>query len=214
MQVEGGNRAAGSLPVAVRARNEHDGTVIALDEAGGDDPDHAFVPIRPRNGIRAAGSFRRRPLLDLGHRLAEDASLDGLALPVQLLERVGQPPRICFVLCEQELECLVRMPEASGGIQAWSVTEPDGPGVDRSWIDAGALHECAKAGFRSAREGAKPGNGERPILVYERDYVGDGRQCDEVEVPPRYVGVDPEEGLPHLVDHPGSAEFGERIRGV
>ena len=213
VQVERGDRAAGSLPVAVRARDEDDRAVVALDEPRGDDADHALVPVGPGHGVGAASALLGRPRLDLGHGLAEDAALDGLALAVQLLERVGEPARLGLVLGEQQLERLARVPETAGRVQARREAEADGPGVDRGRIDAGALHERAQTGLRRARERAQPGDGERAVLVDERDDVGDRRERDEVEVPPRNLRVDAEEGLSELVDDSGAAELGKRVLG-
>ena len=58
----------------------------ALREAGGDDADHALVPVLARHDVGAAAALGLRPFLDLGDRLADDAALHRLALPVQLLE--------------------------------------------------------------------------------------------------------------------------------
>ena len=118
VQVERGDRAAGALPVAVRARDEHDRAVVALDEPRGDDADHALVPVGAGDGVGAAGALLGRPRLDLGHGLAEDPALDRLALAVQLLERVGEPARLGLVLGEEQLERLARVPEAAGRVQA------------------------------------------------------------------------------------------------
>ena len=86
VQVEGRDRPSRSLPVALRAGDEHDGTVVTLDESRGDDPDHAFVPVGSGHGIAASCALLGRPVLDLGHGLAEDSTLDRLAFAVQLLE--------------------------------------------------------------------------------------------------------------------------------
>ena len=193
--------------------DEDDGAVVALDEARGDDADHALVPVGAGDGVRAAGALLGRPRLDLGDRLAEDAALDGLALAVQLLERVGEPARLVLVLGEEQLERLARVPEPAGRVEARREPEADGPGVDRGRIDAGALHERAQTGLRRARERAQPGDGERAVLVDERDDVGDRRERDEVEMAPRNLGVDAEQRLAELVDDAGAAELGERVVG-
>src|SRR6185312_13454491 len=213
VQVERGDRAAGPLPVAVRARDEDDGAVIALDEPRGDDADHALVPVGPGYGVGPAGALLGRPRLDLGHGLAEDPAFDGLALAVQLFERVGKPARFGLVLGEEQLEGLARVPEAPGRVQARREAEADGPGVDRGRIDTGALHEGAQTWLARAREGAQPGDGERSVLVDERDDVGDRRERHEVEMTPRNLRVDAEEGLSQLVDDSGAAELGKWVLG-
>ena len=213
VQVEGGDRPAGSLPVAVGACDEDDWAVVALDEPRGDDPDHALVPVGAGDGVGMPGALLGRPGLDLGHGLAEDPALDGLALPVQLLERGGEPARLRLVLGEEQLERLPRVPEASGSVQAGREPEADGPGVDRRRIDSRALHERAQTGLRGARKGAQPRDGKRSVLVDERDDVGDRRERDEVEMTPRNLGVEAEQGLAQLVDDSGSAELRERVLG-
>ena len=105
------------------------------------------------------------------------------------------------------------MPEAAGGVEARREPEADGAGVDGGRVDAGALHERAQPGLRRARERAEPGDGERAVLVDERDDVGDRREGDEVEVTPGDLGVDAEERLAELVDDAGAAELGERVLG-
>ena len=78
------------------AGDQDDGPVEALDEARGDDPDHALVPVLARDDVAAPAALRLGPRLDLGDRLAQDPVLDRLALAVQLLElarRAARPPR-------------------------------------------------------------------------------------------------------------------------
>src|SRR5579864_8808531 len=53
VEVERRNRTPGALPVALTAGDEDDGPVEALDEPGGDDSDHALVPVPPGDDIRA-----------------------------------------------------------------------------------------------------------------------------------------------------------------
>ena len=45
VQVEGADRPARALPVALGARDQHDRPVVPLDEARGDDADDALVPV-------------------------------------------------------------------------------------------------------------------------------------------------------------------------
>ena len=187
--------------------------MVALDEPRGDDPDHALVPVGAGHGVCAPGALVGRPGLDLGHGLAEDPALDGLPLTVQLLERCGEPAGLRLVLGEKQLERLPRVPEASGGIQAGSEPEAHRPGIDRGRIDSCALHERSEPGLRGAREGAQAGDGERSVLVDERDDVGDRREGDEVEMTSGNLGVETEQGLAQLVDDSRPAELGERILG-
>jgi hypothetical protein len=77
------------------------------------------------------------------------------------------------------------VPEAPGRVQARREAEADGSSVDRGRVDTRALHEGPQTGLRRARESAQPGDGERAVLVDERDDVGDRRERHEVEVTPR-----------------------------
>ena len=177
------------------------------------------MPITPSCQSAPATAYARRARLSGGHASTWATASRrirpsiGLALAVQLLERVGEPARFRLVLGEEQLERLARVPEAAGGVEARREPEADGARVDGSRIDAGALHERAQAGLRRAREGAEAGDGERPVLVDERDDVGDRREGDEVEVAARNLGLDAEQGLAELVDDAGSAELGERVLG-
>ena len=66
VQVERRHRAAGALPVALRPRDQHDGSVEALDEPRRDDPDHALVPVLAPEHVAAPAAPRLGPRLDLG----------------------------------------------------------------------------------------------------------------------------------------------------
>ena len=61
VEVEVGNRAARSLPAVTAPRDEHDGTVEPLDEPGGDDPDHALVPLLAPEDVARGEPRLRRP---------------------------------------------------------------------------------------------------------------------------------------------------------
>ena len=102
VQVERRDRAAGALPLAVGAGDQHDRPVVPLDEPRGDDADHALVPALAGDDVAAAAAARLRPRLDLVDRLAQDALLDRLPLAVQRLELLGEPLRLAIVLGEQQ----------------------------------------------------------------------------------------------------------------
>src|SRR5713101_7593927 len=103
VEVEGRDRAARALPVALGARDEHDRSVVQVDEPRRDDADHALVPALARDDVRAAALVRLGPFLDLRCGLAEDASLDGLALAIQLLELVREAARLVGVVGQEQL---------------------------------------------------------------------------------------------------------------
>src|SRR3954469_6097473 len=82
VQVERRNRPARALPRTLAAREQDDGTVVALDEPRRHDADHALVPVVAPDDVRLAPPFRFRPLLDLCDRRAQDLLLDALAVAV------------------------------------------------------------------------------------------------------------------------------------
>src|SRR5215208_248322 len=104
VQVEACDRAAGSLPVALGARDQDDRPRVALDQPRGDDADHALVPVRARDDVRPTPTLRLRPRLDLLDGLAQDPLLHGLALSVQLLQLRGELRGRLPCLTKQQLE--------------------------------------------------------------------------------------------------------------
>ena len=110
MQVERRDRATGALPVAIRAGDQHNRAVEALDEPRRDDADHALVPVLARDDVRASLLVLVGPLLDLLRRFAEDPPLDRLPLAVEVLELVREPARVVGVVGEQQLERGAWMP--------------------------------------------------------------------------------------------------------
>ena len=82
----------------------------ALDEPRSDDPDHAAMPVGPREDVAARAALRLGPLLDLVERLAQNAILDLLPLAVQGLELAGQAFRFGRLVGEEA----DRAPRAGG----------------------------------------------------------------------------------------------------
>src|SRR3954454_16537456 len=128
VEVEGGDRPAGALPLAlVRAAGDPDDRAAeALDEARGDDPDHALVPVGAREDVGAAPLQRLRPGRDLGDRRAQDPVLDALPLAVQLLEACRGLLGLRLVAREDEVERAAGVAEPSGGVDARPEAEADG----------------------------------------------------------------------------------------
>ena len=213
VEVERAGRAARALPVPVRARDQHDRAVEALDEPGRDDPDHALVPGLVGEHVAAAALFRLRPLVDLRERLAHDPVLDSLPLAVQLLELVREPAGLVLVLGEQQLERGARAAEPARRVDPRREPEPDGALVDPRRVDARDLHQRPEPRLLRACEGAEAGERERAVLVDERDDVGDRRERDQVEVPRQRLVARAEQRLAELVDDARAAELRERIVG-
>ena len=213
VQVEGRDRPPGPLPVAVGSGDQDDRPVEALDEPRGDDPDHALVPVLVCNDVAAPTLAALGPRLDLGNSLADDPVLDRLPLAVQLLEAAGELGGLRVVLGEEELQRRLGMREPPGCVDPRRQTESDSAGVDGGRVDSGRAHQRTQPELLRPRQRFQPGPREVPVLVHERDDVGDRRDRDEIEVPPQLLRPRAEERLTELVDDPGSAELREWIVG-
>ena len=93
------------------AGDQHDRAVEALDEPGGDDPDHALVPALAPDHVAVPLPLRLRPALDDRDGLAENPLLDHLPVAIELLELVREQVGLARVLGEQQLERHVGPPE-------------------------------------------------------------------------------------------------------
>src|SRR6266540_2149375 len=213
VEVERRDRPPRALPQPLRAGDQDDRTVIALDETGGDDPDHALVPVLTPEDIGAAPLLRLRPLVDLRDRGAKDAFLHGLAVAIQLLELVGEPPGLVAVAGEQQLEGGSGMAEPAGCVDARREPEPDGARVHGGRIDSRETHQRLKPRLAGPRESPQARNRERPVLADERDDVRDRRERDQIQVAAERRGIGPEKRLAELEDDAGSAQLRERIVG-
>src|SRR5262249_5583208 len=119
VQVERGDRPTRAFPGSiVVARDQDDGAVEALDEAGGDEADHAFVPVLPPDDESAPAAPILGPGLDRSSSLAEDCLLHGLTIAIELLQPVGEVGRLGGVLGQDQLERDVGPPKPAGGVDA------------------------------------------------------------------------------------------------
>ena len=146
-------------------------------------------------------------------RLSENPVLDRLTIAVQLLEGVGAASCLGHVLGEDELERDVGAAEPARGIDAGCQSEAHGTRIDGRRVDARAAHERLESGTGGCRKSSQAGERECPVLVDERDDVGDRGQGDQIEVPANRLMVGSEQRLAELVDHTGAAQLGERIAG-
>src|SRR3981081_4283944 len=105
------------------------------------------------------------------------------------------------------------MPRPAGGVDARPQPEAARTRIDRRRVDAGYAHQRLQTGLLRTRERAQTADRKRAILVEQRHDVGDRRERDEVEMPLRDLGVDPQERLPELVDDAGGAARRKRIAG-
>ena len=104
VQVVGGDRAAAALAALAVERDQDDGPRVAIDEARGDDADHALVPALARGHEHAVAALERAAALDLGGGGAQDRVLDPLALAIAVLELLGQRLRLAARRREQQVE--------------------------------------------------------------------------------------------------------------
>ena len=208
VQVEGGDGAARADPVLIRvpAGDQHDRTAEALDEPRRDDADHPAVPVLPGDHVAEAPALRLRPLLDLADRIPQDALFDRLAIAVQRLELVRQPPRLRLIRCQQEVQRGAGVSEPAGCVDPGRQPERDRARVDRGGVDAAHAHERLEARLVGSREPSHAGRHEGAVLVEEGNDVGDRRQGDEVEMPLETVNAERLEELQH---HSRPAKLGE-----
>ena len=211
VQVECGDRPAGALPAVARAGDQHDRPVEPLHEPGGDDADHALVPVFVPEHVAAAAPLGLRPRLDARDGVALHPVLDRLPLAVQALELPGQPPGLLGVLREQQVERDVRTVQPSGGVDPRREPEGDRRGIDGGRIHARGLHEGAQARTAGAGELTKARCGESAVLVLQRHDVGDRGEPHEVELACQRRVLGTEQRFGELVGDAGAAQLGERV---
>src|SRR6186713_873226 len=136
-----------------------------LGQARRDDADHALVPVLVPKDVAAPSLSRLRHGLDHLDRLSENALLDCLAIPVELLERVGMPPSLVRVLGEYEFEGEVGPAQPASGVDARGETEAHRAGVDGRRIDTRGAHERLEPDAGRRREYPKARRRERTVFV-------------------------------------------------
>ena len=104
VQVVGRDGAAAALAALAVERDQDDRARMALDEARGDDADHALVPALSGGHEHAVAALERSAALDLGGGGAQDRVLDPLALAVAALDLLGQRLGLGARGREQEVE--------------------------------------------------------------------------------------------------------------
>ena len=105
VQVERGDRPAGALPVRPSPAMQHDRPVEALDEARGDDPDHALVPVLARRRrSRAGGASPRATPRPARSPRAGSVSSTAWRSRFSSSSSLGERARLVRVVGEQQLE--------------------------------------------------------------------------------------------------------------
>ena len=182
VEIEGGYRPAGALPLILGGCDQHDRPVEPLDEPGRDDADHTLMPVLAPDDVSPAPALRLRPRLDLAHGVAEDLPLDGLALAVERFQLPGEPVGFLGVVRQEQLESRPRVAQAPRGIDPRRKPETHGTGIDRGRVDRRAAHQRLKSRLAGARQATQAGRGEPTVLVDERNDVGDRCEPDEIEI--------------------------------
>ena len=174
--------------------------MVPLHEPRRDDADDALVPVLAGEDVRGPALHRLWPLLDLHDRSSQDPILDGLAIPIQLLQTVRERARLLAILSQQELEGDTWMAETTGRVDSRRESETDRARVDHRGIDARHAHQRLQPRLLGASECPQPGDCQGAVLANERHHVGDGRDRNEVEVPAQHGRVGAEKRLAELVD--------------
>ncbi len=222
VQVVGRDRAAAALAALAVERDQHDGPRVTVDEARGDDADHALVPALARGHEHAVAALERAAALDLGGGGAQDRVLDPLALAVALLDLLGQRLGLVARGREQQVERERGVAEAAGGVDARREAEAEIGRAHARRIDARARHQRAQARPIGLGEAPHPAAHERAVLVGERHDVGDRGERDEIgELVERRrqrgrvaaVTARPER-LRELEHDARAAQVGERVAGA
>ncbi len=104
VQVVGRDRAAAALAALAVERDQDDRARVAVDEARGDDADHALVPALAGGDQHAVAALERAAALRSRRRGAQDRVLDALALAVAILDLLGQRLGVVARWREQQIE--------------------------------------------------------------------------------------------------------------
>ena len=213
VQVEGRHRPARALPAVALARDQHDRAPEALDEAGGDDADHALVPALAPDDVGAVAPLLRPPGVDRGDGFAEDPLLDGLPVAVERLELVREEVGLAIVLGQHQVQRNVGRPSRPAALSRGASRNATAVASTVAGIDARDPHQRPQSRLLRAGEPAQADRGESTVLVDQRYDVGDRGERDEIGVTRDRGMVGSEERLRELDDHARAAEIRERVVG-
>ncbi|MNY03083.1 hypothetical protein D3C86_1356840 [compost metagenome] len=166
--------------VAVEGEQD-DGACVGLDQARGDDADHAVVPVflGEHDGAVLGGVH-----LELGEHqgLGFDPLGGLLAQAVQPVELQGELARVVQGLGEEELEADLGMVHAAGGVDARPDPKADVARVDGGQaVDVGDLGQRLDAGAGLGRDQVKAAPDERAVDAGQGGHVRDGADGDQVQ---------------------------------
>lgn len=178
-EVEALDTAAGSAPFVAVAAEDDAGAVEGLEEAGGDDADHAHVPeqLAFDDDIIECG-------VEMGADGADgfvgDSVFDALAFAVLGIEGASQFEGGGGVGGEEQVEGLGGAFEAAGGVEAGGELEGDFVRADGAG-DLGDVAQGDEAGASAGVEAVESGADHGPVLPGDGDEVGQGAEGDEIE---------------------------------
>jgi len=163
------------------------------------DPRPSSPPDQPRRhdaddaGVPVVGGEHQGPVLGVQRaagqldRLVEDALVQGLAAGVQRLELARHPGRFVGVVGQQQAQTVVRVADASGGVEPRGENESHVPRPQRLPREARRLDQSAEAGPARVGEHLEPVTDQDAVLPRERHDVGDGGERDVIEKVERQV---------------------------
>ncbi len=156
--------------------NQHRRTMIALDEAAGDDADDAGMPA---GSGEDEGIFAPLPFFHLSDRFGEDLLFHPLPLAVKTVEQAGQLLGPRPITGEQKLDAEVGILQAAGGIETGGETESDIATGDLT--DTSHSSESLQARTPPLIDDAETDTGQDAIDAAQGDDIGNRPQGDEIE---------------------------------
>ena len=187
VEVEAGDRPRRALADLVAQGDDDRRPVVGLDQAAGHDPDDARVPALAPQDDRAAVA---QPPLGGDHlvRLGDDRLLDLLPPRVAAVELLGDLAGQDGVVGREHLDGPHRALEPARRVDPGGQAEADVPRRQPLLAEAaGDLHQGPQADRRLGEDPGQPVPDEDPVLVAERDDVGDGRQRHQADRPDQEV---------------------------
>ncbi len=176
---------------------DHEGRpAVALDQAAGDDADHADVPALALDDQRRRQALAVGPVeaLDAGDRLLEHLALDGAALGVELVEPDGERAHLVRIVARQQARAEIGLADAAAGIDPRAQHEAQMIGA-RRLAQARDIGERREAGIAALLHHRQPLPHQRAVDAGQRHDVGHRAERHEVE-PLAQVGLGPRLAVP------------------
>ena len=213
-QMKGLDGAARAVGLAVLAGKHQRRTMIALDNAGGANTDHAAMPVLSGDDERV-GVFPLGRRVDLSVDFVEDLLLGQLAVAVELAQLRGHFGGASFIFFGKELDDALGHIHASGGVQAGRDAKCNVAGAERARaVELAAWPaERLQSGIARIAQALQAELGEDAIFSDQRDGVGDGRDGNNLQEGRQQslAAGGLEQRLRDLESDPGSAE---RLAGI